>query len=163
MSKTEEQPVLVVGRGGYLFTAKGRAWHRVVCRKAHGWFPSNWVVHHIDGRKLNNKAENLIAMPRHMHDALHTTYTFRTLPLRPTIENWIVKGCRKFVKKALRKKEMKKLLKAQKPKKRKWPKKKIKLDNKVEIEKFLLENLGKIRIYDTPTRPDHYAVWKFRK
>ncbi len=58
---------------GYVYDRYGKLVHRKVCRQAHGPFPRDWVVHHIDGIKSNNEPENLIALPRHLHDSLHST------------------------------------------------------------------------------------------
>ena len=49
-----EEPIaeLEPARGGYLRHKKTkRLWHRIVCEKYHGAFPSTWVVHHLDGNK----------------------------------------------------------------------------------------------------------------
>jgi len=56
---------------GYLLDDNGKLVHRKVCRQAHGWFPNNWVVHHVDEDKSNNVPENLIALPRELHDSLY--------------------------------------------------------------------------------------------
>ena len=32
-------------------------------------------VHHINGNKFDNEVDNLIILPRTMHDAIHRTYT----------------------------------------------------------------------------------------
>lgn len=57
---------------GYLTDNQGRLIHRMVCREAHGEFPKNWVVHHMDEDKANNSPDNLIALPRELHNKLHT-------------------------------------------------------------------------------------------
>ncbi len=62
----------ILQNNGYVLNEQGKLVHRVVCRQAHGPFPSNWVVHHIDENKSNNVPENLIAMPRRFHDKIHT-------------------------------------------------------------------------------------------
>lgn len=56
---------------GYEIDAQGRLVHRVVCRQAHGAFPKEWIVYHIDKNKKNNSPDNLIAMPRKLHDKIH--------------------------------------------------------------------------------------------
>jgi len=43
--------------------------HRLVWEAAHGKLPDGWVVHHINGEKLDNRLENLIALPRKKHNA----------------------------------------------------------------------------------------------
>lgn len=57
---------------GYVLDANGFTVHRKICRAFHGPFPKDWVVHHIDEDKKNNSAENLIALPRELHDKIHT-------------------------------------------------------------------------------------------
>lgn len=56
---------------GYVITKTGQLLHRKVCGVAHGPFPRDWVVHHIDHDKANNMPENLMALPRQLHDSLH--------------------------------------------------------------------------------------------
>lgn len=56
---------------GYELDGRGKLVHRKICRQAHGWFPANWVVHHLDEVKTNNVPENLIALPRKLHNAVH--------------------------------------------------------------------------------------------
>ena len=41
--------------------------HRKVWEDYNGLIPENWIIHHIDGDKWNNKIENLEAMPRYEH------------------------------------------------------------------------------------------------
>lgn len=41
--------------------------HRYVWEQANGKIPQGWVVHHLNGVKLDNRLENLTAMPRHEH------------------------------------------------------------------------------------------------
>ena len=90
--RLESEPELEIGYGGYFFI-KGtmKRWHRHVCRKYHGKFPNHWVVHHIDGNKINNDPNNLIAMPRKMHDYLHRRFRKKNLPNRLTILSWLNK------------------------------------------------------------------------
>lgn len=56
---------------GYKITANGFIEHREICRKVHGPFPPEWVVHHIDFNRTNNSPENLIALPNELHQQLH--------------------------------------------------------------------------------------------
>lgn len=45
--------------------------HREICAKAHGKFPSNFHVHHIDGNHKNNDPTNLIAISKELHARIH--------------------------------------------------------------------------------------------
>jgi len=45
--------------------------HRLVWEAAHGPLPKGWVVHHRNGDGLDNRLENLQAMPHGEHDRLH--------------------------------------------------------------------------------------------
>lgn len=79
---------------GYVLDYKGRLLHRTVCYKVNGPFPSDWVVHHIDENKKNNKPENLIAMPRKLHDKLHglirkTRLTFNRVRVQAMVDAWV--------------------------------------------------------------------------
>jgi hypothetical protein len=72
--------------GGYWQTKAGRPWHRVVYRRAYGPIPPGWDVHHIDGNKVNNDPDNLIAIPRKLHMEIHRTPRHgRPLPARAAI------------------------------------------------------------------------------
>lgn len=80
-------------RRGYLYTNEGKAWHRIVCRKHHGSIPAGWDVHHVNGNSLDNRPENLIALPKWMHVLIHKR---TNLPTRETLAEWVRK---KFVPK----------------------------------------------------------------
>lgn len=73
-------------RWGYFVTKNGRLLHRVICRQVHGPIPHKWVVHHIDGQKLNNHPSNLIAIPDELHCTIHQLLR---LPDRERIEKWL--------------------------------------------------------------------------
>lgn len=59
-------------RNGYLVDETGRFIHRVVMTYHEGIVPFGWVVHHIDGNKLNNDYSNLVQLPEKFHDYLHS-------------------------------------------------------------------------------------------
>lgn len=42
--------------------------HRLIWEREHGPLPDDWVVHHLNGVKHDNRLENLYAMPRIVHD-----------------------------------------------------------------------------------------------
>ena len=68
-------------KNGYFLTKSGKFVHREVYKETYGQIPHGWVVHHIDQCKTNNDPENLIAMPRLVHDRLHDL-------MRRTGNNW---------------------------------------------------------------------------
>lgn len=45
--------------------------HRIVWEKYYGKIPKGYVIHHIDGNKLNNKIENLQLMLLSEHAKMH--------------------------------------------------------------------------------------------
>ena len=45
--------------------------HKAVYLECFGKIPKGYVIHHIDGNRFNNKANNLIAIPRRFHKKLH--------------------------------------------------------------------------------------------
>jgi hypothetical protein len=92
MDSFYEEPIseLEPARGGYLRHKKTkRLWHRIVCEKYHGGFPSIWVVHHLDGVKSNNHPDNLIALPKAVHDNLHRMHELNYLPPRSVVESYL--------------------------------------------------------------------------
>lgn len=59
-------------RGGYIKVYMGdskyKNEHTLVWEKAHKRkLPKNWVIHHINGVKTDNRIKNLTAMPRNKH------------------------------------------------------------------------------------------------
>jgi len=58
------------GKSGYtlIWTEDGYVFeHWLVWEKAHPETPKNWIIHHINGVKTDNRLENLIAMPMSEH------------------------------------------------------------------------------------------------
>lgn len=90
----------LVLKRGYYRTPEGKLWHRVVYSEVYGKIPKNWHVHHIDGDRLNNAVENLIALPQDLHRRAHNN---SALPPRNILENW-VRSIGNPSKKALKKK-----------------------------------------------------------
>lgn len=41
--------------------------HRLIWEKENGSIPIGWVIHHLNGNKLDNRIENLFAMPKKEH------------------------------------------------------------------------------------------------
>lgn len=76
-------------RGNYLvYTSgnyRGKLVHRVEYRKAFGRIRKGYHVHHLDGDSLNNKPENLIAIPEEVHIRAHNQ---TSLPSRTELEKW---------------------------------------------------------------------------
>lgn len=62
---------MIINENGYWEDEELGLIHRQVYKTVHGNIPKGWVVHHVDGTKLNNRIENLVAMPSHCHDQLH--------------------------------------------------------------------------------------------
>lgn len=60
-----------LNENGYLQHKKYGLLHRHVYELHFGKLKPNYIVHHIDGDKVNNDLTNLIAMPAHCHDLLH--------------------------------------------------------------------------------------------
>lgn len=60
----ENGKVYLLAKNGYLYLRSGGiSLHRVTYEKFHGPIPKDWIVQHCDGNKLNNKPENLVALP----------------------------------------------------------------------------------------------------
>lgn len=45
--------------------------HRLIYADAHGPIPEGYVVHHIDGNRINNSIDNLELMPLSEHSSKH--------------------------------------------------------------------------------------------
>jgi hypothetical protein len=61
-------------KGYVVCRISGQLWHRVVYKNKIGPIPKNWVVHHINFNKQDNRAVNLIAMPVRCHNQFHRCY-----------------------------------------------------------------------------------------
>lgn len=55
------------------FEEQGKRLHRLIYESVWGKLPKGWVVHHIDGDKLNNCILNLIGLSNSYHMKLHST------------------------------------------------------------------------------------------
>lgn len=87
---------------GYLRKKEGfKLVHRESYFEAHPKTSRAWVIHHIDGEKLNNALNNLIALPPELHHWLHDQYDLKHLPEREEIERslaaWIKVQANKLV------------------------------------------------------------------
>lgn len=62
-----------VDDNGYLrFSDSGKLVHRWVAERKYGCkIPKHYVVHHVDGNKLNNNPDNLVVMHWSAHAELH--------------------------------------------------------------------------------------------
>jgi hypothetical protein len=63
--------------GGYRQIARGVYEHRQVWEDAHGPLPPGWHVHHIDGNRLNNRLDNLVAIRHNDHARHHCSARLR--------------------------------------------------------------------------------------
>lgn len=45
--------------------------HRLIYKLCFGNIPKGWIIHHIDNNKINNKPENLLALPVYLHGIIH--------------------------------------------------------------------------------------------
>ncbi|MCH7795763.1 MAG: HNH endonuclease [Proteobacteria bacterium] len=72
----EGNPTSHISKRGYrmLYSPQGSVpEHHAVWRSNNAWvrIPDNWVVHHINQDKLDNRIENLALMPEEYHLKLH--------------------------------------------------------------------------------------------
>lgn len=72
-SKRKPHPYVAKGfnRNGYEIDGMGNLIHRLISAFYDGTIPARWVVHHCDGKILNNDIDNLCQMPAEYHDSLH--------------------------------------------------------------------------------------------
>lgn len=107
MKKNKSQELIL--KDGYLvFKRSLHLYHRRVYVNAHGKIPKGWFVHHMDGNKLNNDPQNLIAIPKELHAKAMKAHP---LPRRLELEEWIfifnnkhqAKDDNKFIERRLKK------------------------------------------------------------
>jgi len=60
--------------------------HALVWEAAYGPRPKGWVMHHLNGERLDNRLRNLLAMPRGMHPRLHHLVAASAFTLRQAAE-----------------------------------------------------------------------------
>jgi len=66
----------IIERNGYLYyKRKGLFVHRVLSEKYDGKIKEGWEVHHIDHDKKNNRANNLIQIPKGLHKEIHDAFS----------------------------------------------------------------------------------------
>lgn len=72
---------------GYEIDGKSKkSIHRIIYEKHYGCIPIGYVIHHINGIKIDNKLENLIQLPKEYHNLLHQKFHIKNLPSRNFIE-----------------------------------------------------------------------------
>lgn len=85
-----DNPDVILSDDGYEYLLKTLVpVHRSIYCSEYGQPPRGWHVHHIDGVKLNNRIENLIALPAGLHIRLHECYLWERLPGRRDIERML--------------------------------------------------------------------------
>lgn len=57
---------------GYKITKTGELEHRKLYKEHYGEIPKKYIIHHIDCIKTNNSIYNLIALPKRLHEIIHT-------------------------------------------------------------------------------------------
>lgn len=83
---------LIVVNGYLVNQYSGTPRHVTVYVREHGEVPDGWEIHHIDGDKLHNELENLIAIPAKLHARIHENYRHKDLPKRERIGEWLRYG-----------------------------------------------------------------------
>jgi len=78
---------------GYLVTESGEFIHQLKFWKhnKHHKKTPGWHIHHINGRKKDNRSRNLIYLPGDMHKLIHEVYEFKKLPYRNILKKILKK------------------------------------------------------------------------
>jgi hypothetical protein len=128
---------IYVGKTGYYQRTKDHKYvHRIIYYNAVKKTPPMWHVHHINGEKLDNRLDNLIALPPEIHQKLHERWPMSGLPSRYAIIGWWHDGAIRG-----RRKKKKRPTPSQSPnhrlvrKQKKRSKKRRKQDQKVNVAK----------------------------
>lgn len=75
---------------GYLrFSENDLLVHREIYEDTHGSAAHRWVVHHVNGDKLDNRPENLVALHWRVHNAIHEEWPRGRLPAKEDILLWL--------------------------------------------------------------------------
>ena len=65
-----------INKDGYL-VGRGGLQHRAIWEAAHGSAPPiGWHIHHINGKKLDNTIDNLMALPEQLHSYVHAAQMY---------------------------------------------------------------------------------------
>ena len=73
---------------------RGKA-HRKIWEKVIGKIPKNFDIHHIDNNKYNNNINNLLMLPKKLHNDYHKiTYEIKDLKISCEIKSVIDSGNR---------------------------------------------------------------------
>lgn len=79
----------VLDSEGRYLTYSGKRLHREVWKKHFGEIPKGYVIHHIDGDRLNNRIENLQCLSASEHTRIHMQDSERKEKmLRSNKERW---------------------------------------------------------------------------
>ena len=68
--KRHNPPSIRINHEGYVMIKVNQKWipeHRYVWEQAHGPLPKGWIVHHLNGKRDDNRLENLLGIPRNKH------------------------------------------------------------------------------------------------
>lgn len=65
--------------GYVIITSEGkkRLEHHLVWEQVHGKIPEGWIIHHMNGKRDDNRLENLTALPRKRHSPMLVIQPYR--------------------------------------------------------------------------------------